>query len=82
VLGEPVLKRLEPPAGSADPVGQGGAVDLDALPGKDLALPVERQVIAVFGDQNVGEQGRGRETLAIGRSGAGAWWMVPQARQP
>lgn len=43
------MKALEPPAGAADPVGQSGPVDLDALAGEDLALPVERQVIAVFG---------------------------------
>ena len=57
------LQRLKPPAGAADPVGKGRAVDLDALPGEDLALPVERQVIAVFGDQDVGEQGGGRQAL-------------------
>jgi hypothetical protein len=82
VLSKPFLQRLQPPAGAADPVGKGRAVDLDALPGKDLALPVEGQMIAVFGDQDMSEQGGVARPLAIGRSGAGAWWMVPQARQP
>jgi hypothetical protein len=57
------LQRLQPPAGAADPVGKGRAVDLDAVPGKDLALPVEGQMIAVFGDQDMSEQGRGCEAL-------------------
>jgi hypothetical protein len=59
VLGKPFLQRLQPPTGAADPVGKGRAVDLDALPGKDLALPVERQMIAVFGNQDMSEQGGG-----------------------
>ncbi len=29
----------------ADPVGQGGDIQLDALAGERLALPVERQVL-------------------------------------
>ena len=36
---------------------------LDALPGEDLVLPVKRQVIAVFGDLDVGEQGGGSEAF-------------------
>ena len=82
VPGEPLLQRLEPPAGAANPVGKGRTVDLDALPGKDLALPVERQMIAVFGDQTWVSRAGVARPLAIVRSGAGAWWMVPQARQP
>ena len=82
MLGEPCLQRLEPPAGTADPVGERRAVQLNALPGEDLALSIERKVIAVLGDQHVGERAGVARPLAIGRSGAGAWWMVPQARQP
>ena len=63
VLGEPGLQRLQPPDGSADPVGERRAIQLDALPGEDLALPVERKVIAVFGDQDMGEQSRGGQAL-------------------
>ncbi|EAQ33461.1 hypothetical protein NB311A_06813 [Nitrobacter sp. Nb-311A] len=59
VFSELGLKGLQPPAGAADPVRQGRAVQRDALPGEDLALPVKREVIAVFGDQNMGEQSRG-----------------------
>lgn len=44
-----VAQRPQPPAGLADPVAQGGAVKLNALPGQDLALPVERDAAAVVG---------------------------------
>src|SRR6202035_6186153 len=61
--GEAGLQRLEPPASAAHPVRQGRAIDLDALPGEDLALPVEWKVIAVFGDQDMSEQGRTGQPL-------------------
>src|ERR1700730_5316129 len=50
------LQRVQPPTSAAHPVRQGRAVDLDAVPGEDLALPVKRQVIAVLGDQDMGEK--------------------------
>lgn len=53
VLGETGLQRLQPPDGAANPIGEGRAIELDTLPGEDLALPVERKVIAVFGDQDM-----------------------------
>src|ERR1700682_619469 len=53
---EAALPRLQPPTSAAHPVRQGRAVDLDAVPGEDLALPVKRQVIAVFGDQDMSEK--------------------------
>src|SRR5258708_25515185 len=56
MLGQSCLQRLQPPASAADPVCQGRAIDLDILSGEDLALPVKRQVIAVFGDQDMGEK--------------------------
>src|SRR3546814_16516923 len=39
------LQRRDAPA---DPVGQRGEADLDALPREDLRLTVKRKVIAVF----------------------------------
>src|SRR5258705_12661212 len=63
MLGEPCLQRLQPPASAADPVCQGRAIDLDTLPGEDLALPVKRQVIAVFGDQDMREKTGSGEAL-------------------
>ena len=50
------LQGLQPPTRAADPVRQGRAVDLDAVPGEDLALPVKWQVIAVLGDQDMSEK--------------------------
>ena len=63
MLGQPRLQRLQPPSGAPDPVGERRAIQLDALPGEDLALPVKRKVIAVLGNQNMGEEGRGRQAL-------------------
>jgi len=34
------LQGLQPPTSAADPVRQGRAVDLGAVPGEDLALPI------------------------------------------
>src|ERR1700722_5780896 len=64
VFGELLLQRLQPPAGTPDPVSKRRAVDLDAMPGEDLALPVEWKVIAVFGHQDMSEQGRTGQPLA------------------
>src|SRR3954453_3479097 len=51
-----IAQRPQPLAGLADPVAQGGAVELDALPGEDLALPVERDAVAVLGHQHLDQQ--------------------------
>jgi hypothetical protein len=40
----------------AHPVGQRRDIEIDAFPGIDRALTVERQMQAVLGEQNVGEQ--------------------------
>jgi hypothetical protein len=40
VLGQSVDNGPQVERGNADPVGQGGAMDVDAGPGEDLALPV------------------------------------------
>jgi hypothetical protein len=75
-------QRLEPPAGPAHPVAQGRAVELDALAGEDLGLPVKRQKIGVLGHEHVREQGLGRHPAVIGRSGAEACTTPSsQARQ-
>src|SRR3546814_2226320 len=47
------LQRRDAPA---DPVGQRGAADLDALPREDLRLTVKRKVIAVFVDEHIRDQ--------------------------
>src|SRR5260370_9180470 len=63
MLGEPCLQRVQPRASAGDAVCQGRVIDLDTLPGEDLALPVKRQVIAVFGDQDMREKTGSGEAL-------------------
>lgn len=63
MLGEPLMQCLQPPAGPTDPVRERRAVNLDALAGEDLALPIERQVIAIFGDEDMREQSRAGQSL-------------------
>ena len=63
MLGEPCLQWLQPPAGAADPVRQGRTIQLDTLPGKDLALSIQGKMIAVFGDNHVSQKSRRREAL-------------------
>src|SRR5258707_9850495 len=50
------LQRLQPPTSAAHPVRKSRAIDIDPVPGEDLALPVKREVIAVLGDQDMGEK--------------------------
>ena len=38
---------------TADPIGQGRAVKLNALAGADLSLPVERQMIGIFANEHL-----------------------------
>ena len=69
-------------AAGADPVGQRRDVELDALAGVGVALPVERQMQAVLGEQHVGQQIAGpARPRGIGCDGAGGWVIASQARQ-
>src|SRR6202051_27587 len=66
------LQRLQPPTSAAHPVRESRAIDIDPVPGEDLALPVERKVIAVLGDQDMSEktgtgEALGDRTLRGGR---------------
>jgi hypothetical protein len=47
------LQRLQPPTSAADPVRESRAIDIDPVPGEDLALPVKRKVIAVVRTENL-----------------------------
>ena len=51
-----VAQRAQIPCCPADPVCKGGTIQLDALPGIDLRLPVERQAIGIFGYQHLRDQ--------------------------
>jgi hypothetical protein len=60
------LKWGEPPAGTADPITQGGTIQHHALTGEDLGLAIQRQRVAIFADQDVRQQRLGRHA-AINR---------------
>jgi hypothetical protein len=55
------VQGAQEPSSPADPVGQGGAVELDALPGVDLRLAVERQMIGILPDDDMRDQPFGRQ---------------------
>jgi hypothetical protein len=57
------LQRLQPPTSAAHPVRQSRAIEIDSVPGEDLALPVKREVIAALGDQDMGEKTGAGEAL-------------------
>jgi hypothetical protein len=57
---QPGVQWSQPPRTPADPVGERRAVEIDSLAGIDLGLPVERKMIGVLGDDDVGEQHFGR----------------------
>ena len=60
ILAQPLVQGFQPPAGAADPAGQRRTRKIDAVPGKDLRLTIERRVIAILGDQHLREQRRRR----------------------
>jgi hypothetical protein len=55
-----VIQRCQPPAGPSDPIRQGRAIQLDALPFQHLHLPVERKGVGEFADHHVSDQRLGR----------------------
>ena len=55
------MHRPQQEGGAADPVGQGRAIELDALARIDLRLPIERQMIGVLGDQHLRDRRLGRQ---------------------
>lgn len=56
-------QRLESSPADADPLGQGETQNRDVGTGKALFLSLQRQLIAVFGDQHLGQQPRGGDAL-------------------
>lgn len=59
---QPLVDRTQMPGRAAYPVGKRGAVEVDALPGVDLRLTIERQVVGILGDQNLGDRRLGWQT--------------------
>lgn len=56
VCGDQLDQRAEQPRDVAQPFGELAAIDIKAAAGVDLGLPVERDMIAEFGDGDVGEE--------------------------
>jgi hypothetical protein len=57
-----LFQRTQEPGGSPHPIGQSGAVECYALAGVDLRLAIEREMIGVFADDDVGDQRLGRQS--------------------
>ncbi len=55
-----LIEAFEPPGGTLHPAGERRAVELDALAGQDLHLPVQRQIPGELRDHHVGHEGRRR----------------------
>ena len=66
-----VVEGLQPPGGFTGPGAQGRAVEIDAVAAEDADLTVERQPIAILGDDDPGQQRRG------GRAGSPSMTPAP-----
>src|SRR5262245_17448371 len=60
MLQQAFVQGTQEPGRAPNLVGQRQAVELDALPGIDLGLAVERQVIRVLSDDDMDDQPFGR----------------------
>src|SRR5436190_10770568 len=69
VSGKACLQRLQPPAGTTNPVRQGRALNLDPMPREDLALAIEWGVVAIFAHQHMRQQPWARHSLGNGALG-------------
>ena len=56
IRAELFVQSVEPPACTANPSGQRRAIELNTVTREDLRLPVQRRVVAIFADQDLGEQ--------------------------
>jgi hypothetical protein len=80
VFCQPIMQRLEPPAGAADPSDERRTREIDAVAGKDLRLPIKRRVIAVFADQHLRQQRWRRQ--ATGDHPLGSWRLYHSLTAP
>src|SRR5690349_1112035 len=62
MLEQPLMNRAQVPGSATDPVGKCRTVKIDPLSLVDLRLPVEWQVVGIFGDQHLGDGRLGRKT--------------------
>ena len=49
-------QRFQKGGGLADPVSKGGTVKINAFAVEDLTLAIERKVIGILSDQNMGQE--------------------------
>ena len=49
-------QRFQKGSGFANPIGEGRAVEVEAITVEDLTLTIERQMVGIFADQNMGQQ--------------------------
>ena len=71
VPGQGIDQGAHQGGGLADPGGHRGTFQFDTVPGVDLALPIQRQVVGVFRNQHMGQQARAG---AAGARSAGSAW--------
>jgi hypothetical protein len=69
---EALMQRAQVPGGMADPVRQRRAIQVDALAAVNLGLAIQRQMVGIFGHQNLGDGSLGCRPPSISRTGAGA----------
>ena len=81
VLAQPLMQCFQPPAGATNPSGERRAIKIDAMPRKDLRLPIKRRVIAIFADQHLCEQCRRRQSAGDQPFGRRRLHDLLQARQ-
>ena len=59
-----LIEALEPPGGTLHPAGERGAVEMDALAGQNLHLPIQRQIPGELRDHHLAhERRRGHPAL-------------------
>jgi hypothetical protein len=58
---ETLMQRAQMPGSMTDPVCQRRPVQIDALAGINLGLAIQRQVVGIFGHQNLGDRSLGRQ---------------------
>ena len=74
-------QRFQQGSGFADPVSQRGTIKINAFAVEDLTLAIERQVISILADQNMGQQARARAAALDGprgQRGLGQMWSQTQ----
>jgi hypothetical protein len=75
-----VVDGAQVEGGAPDPVGERRAVETNALPLVNLGLAIQRQVLGVFGDDDVSDRRVSRHAPSISRDGA-LDWMTPSSQE-